>query len=41
VTTYFVGDGLGKATVLLLLIPLLSATIGWAGAALAARIRRA
>jgi hypothetical protein len=41
VTSYFVGDGLGKATMLLLLIPLLAATIGWAGAALAARIRRA
>ena len=35
------GDELGKATMLLLLIPLLNATIGWAGAALAARIRRA
>jgi hypothetical protein len=41
VTSYFVGDGLGKATMLLLLMPLLTATIGWAGAALAARIRRA
>ena len=41
VTTYFVGDGLGKATMLLLLIPLLTATVGWAGAALAARVRRA
>lgn len=41
VTSYFVGDGLGRATMLLLLIPLLTATIGWAGAALAARIRRA
>ena len=41
VTTYFVGDGLGKATMLLLLIPLLTATAGWAGAALAAHIRRA
>ena len=41
VTSYFVGDGLGRATMFLLLIPLLTATIGWAGAALAARIRRA
>ena len=41
VTSYFVGDGLGKATMLLLLMPLLTATIGWAGAALAARMRRA
>ena len=41
VTTYFVGDGLGRATMLLLLIPLLTAMIGWAGAALAAHIRRA
>ena len=36
-TTYFVGDGLGKATMLLLLIPLLAATIGWAGATPTAR----
>ena len=41
VTSYFVGDGLGRATMFLPLIPLLTATIGWAGAALAARIRRA
>ena len=41
VTSYFVGDGLGRPTMFLLLIPLLTATIGWAGAALAARIRRA
>ena len=40
VTSYFVGDGLGRDTVLLLLIPLVTATIGWAGATLTARIRR-
>jgi hypothetical protein len=41
VTAYVVGDGFGRATMLLLLIPLLTAMVGWAGAALAARIRRA
>ena len=40
VTSYFVGDGLGRDTVLLLLIPLVTTTIGWAGATLTARIRR-
>ena len=40
VTSYFVGDGLGRDTVLLLLIPLVTATIGWASATLTARIRR-
>ena len=40
-TSYFVGDGLGRATILLQLIPLLTATIGWAGATLTAHIRRA
>lgn len=40
VTSYFVGDGLGRDTVFLLLIPLVTVTIGWAGATLTARIRR-
>lgn len=42
VTTYVVSDGLGNEVILMLLIPLTTAMIGWAGAALtAAYLRRA
>ncbi len=41
VTTYVVSAGLGNGVILMLLIPLTTAMIGWAGAALTAYLRRA